>query len=108
MNVKATIPERIKSRLRKDRPMTTVTIRMPEDVVESLKTIAPRLGFTGYQPLIKAYIGKCLRIDEERLFGNDVERFAAALAQRGVSQQTIDAARKALESSETPGDQTAA
>jgi hypothetical protein len=28
---------------------------MPEDVVEDLKRIAPKLGFSGYQPLIRAY-----------------------------------------------------
>jgi hypothetical protein len=27
--------------LRKDRPMTTVTLRMPEDVIEDLKHVAP-------------------------------------------------------------------
>ncbi len=49
--------ERLKKRLDKNRPMSAVTIRMPEDVVEDLKRIAPRLGFSGYQPLMRAYIG---------------------------------------------------
>ena len=57
----------LKQRLRKDRPMTTVTLRMPEDVVEDLKRIAPQLGFSGYQPLIRAYIGQGLRADLARL-----------------------------------------
>jgi len=35
-------------RLRKDRPMTIISLRMPEDVVEDLKRIAPLLGFSGY------------------------------------------------------------
>ena len=34
----------LKQRLRKERPMTTVTLRMPQDVVDDLKRIAPRLG----------------------------------------------------------------
>jgi predicted DNA binding CopG/RHH family protein len=46
--------EALKKRLDKNRPMTSVTIRMPEDVVEDLKQIAPLLGFSGYQPLIRA------------------------------------------------------
>ena len=43
--------------------MTTISIRMPEDVVEDLKRVAPVLGFSGYQPLIRAYIGQGLRQD---------------------------------------------
>lgn len=41
--------------------MTSVTIRMPEGVVKDLKKVAPLLGFSGYQPLIRAYIGQGLR-----------------------------------------------
>jgi predicted DNA binding CopG/RHH family protein len=50
--------ETLKKRLDKNRPMITVTIRIPEDVVEELKQLAPLLGFSGYQPLIRAYIGQ--------------------------------------------------
>lgn len=100
MNATITIPDRIKRRLRNDRPMTTVTIRMPDDVIEALKTIAPKLGFSGYQPLIKAYIGKCLRADEERLYGNALERFAAELARRGVNRQLLDEAKKIVDEGE--------
>ena len=38
-------------------------MRIPEDVIEELKEIAPSLGFSGYQPLIRAYIGQGLRKD---------------------------------------------
>lgn len=51
----------LKKRLRKDRPMTTVSLRMPEDVVDDLKRLAPRLGFTSYQALVRAYVGQGLR-----------------------------------------------
>ena len=57
----------LKKRLQKDRPMSSVTIRMPEDVVEDLKRIAPMLGFSGYQPLIRHYVGQGMRTDLERL-----------------------------------------
>ena len=40
------ISERLKKRLKKDRPSTTITMRVPVDVVESLKAIAPMRGFT--------------------------------------------------------------
>jgi hypothetical protein len=53
--------ERVQRRLRKDRPMTSISLRIPVDVIEDLKEIAPALGFTGYQALIKAYIGEGLR-----------------------------------------------
>ncbi len=42
--------ERLKRRLRRDRPMISVTLRIPEDVVEDLRYIAPLRGFSGYQP----------------------------------------------------------
>jgi len=62
--------EVLKKRLDKNRPMTTVTIRIPEDVIEDLKRVAPLLGFSGYQPLVRAYIGQQLRDDLERLEGD--------------------------------------
>jgi hypothetical protein len=37
----------LRERLPKDRPMMTISIRMPDDVVEDLKRIAPLLGFSG-------------------------------------------------------------
>src|ERR1700741_3076141 len=55
------INERLKKRLRKDRPSTTITMRIPTDVVESLKAVAPIRGFTAYQTLLKSYISEGLR-----------------------------------------------
>jgi hypothetical protein len=84
--------ETLKKRLDKNRPMTTVTIRIPEDVVEDLKRIAPILGFSGYQPLIKAYVGQGLRKDLERLENNDISALVASLKRRGVSEDLINEA----------------
>jgi hypothetical protein len=39
-------------------------MRIPVDVVESLKEIAPHKGYTGYQTLLKSYISEGLRKDE--------------------------------------------
>lgn len=69
--------------------MTTVTIRIPEDVIEDLKRLAPLLGFSGYQPLIRAYIGQGLRADLERLEGDTVSALIASLKRRGVSDEVI-------------------
>ena len=84
------ISERLRQRLRKDRPMVSVTLRMPEDVVEDLKQVAPLLGFAGYQSLLRYYVGQGLRTDLEKL---DADRrlavLADALRQRGASDATI-------------------
>ncbi|MBD2212135.1 hypothetical protein H6G64_30875 [Calothrix sp. FACHB-156] len=84
--------EKLKQRLNKNRPMTTVTIRMPEDLVEDLKRIAPILGFSGYQPLIRAYIGQGIRADLERLDNNTVTALITSLKRRGVSDDVINEA----------------
>ena len=81
--------EALKKRLDKNRPMTTVTIRIPEDVIEDLKRLAPLLGFSGYQPLIRAYIGQGLRADLERLEGDTVSALIASLKRRGVSDEVL-------------------
>lgn len=84
--------ETLKKRLDKNRPMSAVTIRMPEDVVEDLKRIAPILGFSGYQPLMRAYIGQGLRVDLEKLENNTVNALVASLKRRGVSDDVINEA----------------
>ncbi|WP_051088779.1 hypothetical protein [Lamprocystis purpurea] len=58
------LSERLQKRLAKDRPMTTITLRIPVDVVESLEVIAPLKGFSGYQTLLKSYLSEGLRRDE--------------------------------------------
>jgi predicted DNA binding CopG/RHH family protein len=57
--------ETIKKRLTKDRPMVSVTLRMPEDIVNDLKKIAPTKGFSGYQALMRSYVGVGIREDLE-------------------------------------------
>ena len=79
----------LKQRLNRDRPMTTITIRMPEDVIEDLKRLAPLLGFSGYQPLARAYIGQGLRADLERLEGDTVSALIASLKRHGVSDEIL-------------------
>ena len=80
----------LKKRLRKDRPMTTISLRMPEDVVEDLKRIAPQLGFSGYQPLMRAYIGQSLRNDLEKLEAKpELLQFVASLRRHGIHDEVI-------------------
>lgn len=79
-------------RLRPDRPMTSITLRMPEDVVEDLKRIAPQLGFSGYQPLIRAYVGQGLRQDLARLEGSPVQQLVESLRRHGVEESILSEA----------------
>lgn len=85
--------DELKRRLSKNRPMRSVTLRMPEDVVEELKRVAAALEYSGYQPLMRAYIGRGLRRDLEKLEGNvDIVRFVNRLEHLGVAQEVIEKA----------------
>lgn len=84
--------EKLKSRLERNRPMVSVTLRMPEDVIQDMKRIAPLLGFSGYQPLIRAYVGQGLRKDLERLDSDSISGLVASLKKRGVSSEVIEEA----------------
>jgi hypothetical protein len=87
-----TATERIQRRLKKDRQMTVISIRIPEDVIEDLKEIAPSLGFSGYQPLIRAYIGQGLRKDQDRMENSQVQVLTESLRKHGIADQVISAA----------------
>lgn len=90
------LTDRLKSRLVKDRPMTSITLRIPVDVVESMKVIAPKRGFAGYQTLLKAYLSEGLRRDEAQFASGPTERLLEALKKRGVSQEVLDEAAREL------------
>ena len=93
------INERLKKRLKKDRPSTTITMRIPADVVESLKAVAPLRGFSAYQTLLKSYISEGLRRDEAQFDQNTAQRLAAALKRRGVAENVLqEALREVAES----------
>ncbi len=83
--------EQLKRRLKKDRPMASVTVRIPEDVIESMKAIAPLRGFTGYQTLLKLYLSEGVRRDSA-LLEPTVNRFVHALLARGVPSEVIEQA----------------
>jgi hypothetical protein len=84
---------KLSQRLQKDRPMKMVSLRIPEDVLEDLKRIAPLLGFSGYQALIKAYVGQGLRADLERLEGSvEISTLIESLRKQGVKDEIISSA----------------
>ena len=82
----------IKKRLDRNRPMVSVTLRMPEDVIDDLKKIAPLKGISGYQPLIRAYIGQCLRKDMRLIENDALAELVSNLKKRGVSNSIIEEA----------------
>jgi len=91
---------KIVQRLQKDRPMMMVSIRIPDDVIEDLKRVAPKLGFSGYQALIKAYIGQGLRADLERLESSvEVSALIKSLRKKGVKEEIISSAMAEAQSS---------
>ena len=80
--------------------MITVTLRMPEDVVKDLKRVAPFKGMSGYQPLIRAYVGQGLREDLEVMDSRpDFDKLLAILEKQGVKRTTI---KKAFEEAGVP------
>ena len=84
--------QRLKKRLKRDRASTTITMRIPVDVVESLKALAPLKGFTAYQTLLKSYISEGLRRDEAQFGQPSVNKLAEVLKRRGVDEKVIDKA----------------
>lgn len=52
-----------KLRASKNRPMTTIDVGLPMDMIDELKIIAKELGFSGIKPLIQYYVSSGLRND---------------------------------------------
>ena len=73
--------------LNSKRPNKSITMRIPEDVLEDLKRVASRKGVTGYQGLIKLYIGQALRKDLAEMR----EEQAAERARRVLEKHTVAA-----------------
>lgn len=76
------------------RPMRLISLRLPDGVIEDLKEVAPRLGFGGYQALIRAYISNGLRQhlaerEAERAGETAVAEFSRRLVAHGVSAEAI-------------------
>ena len=80
----------LKKRLAADRLMTEVNIRIPEDVLEELRRIAPQLGFSNAETLIRSYIGQGLRKDLERLEQTpEVSTLIESLGRKGVKDDVL-------------------
>ncbi len=91
------LTDRLKARLSKHRPMTSITVRVPVDVVESMKLIAPLRGFSGYQALLKSYLSEGLRRDEAQFANTRETRLIETLKRLGVSQDLIERAAQEVD-----------
>ena len=75
----------------KDRVSTSISMRIPLDVLEKLKRIAPAKGMSGYQSLIKYYIGQGMLRDIDVLSRLEQEdaRLEATLSKIGLGSDKI-------------------
>jgi hypothetical protein len=74
--------------LHKDRPMRHISLRIPEDVLQDLKRVAPLKGMTGYQALMKFYIGQGLRKDLRELWqAGNAEQLEVVLSECGIEPE---------------------
>lgn len=69
--------------------MTTISIRIPEDLIGDLKEMAPLLGFSGYQSLLRSYVGEGMRRDEALLNEPQVVSLQESLKKHGLSDEAI-------------------
>ena len=72
--------------------MTSVTLRIPNDVIGDLKCIVPLPGFSGYQPLLRTYVDPGPRKDLEYLDEDKVSALVLSLRRHGVSDEVIEEA----------------
>ena len=80
----------LKKRLNKNRAMTEINLQMPEDVLEDLSRIAPQLGFSNAESLMRAYIGQGLRKDLEKLEQTpEISSLIETLRRKGVSDDIL-------------------
>ena len=84
--------QELKKRLNNDRPKKKVELQIPEDVVEDLKKVSLRRGFSNPETLMRAYIGQGLRSDLERLENSEISGFIESLRRQGVKDEVITSA----------------
>ncbi len=89
------LSDRIEARSRKDRPTTSITIRMPVGAIDTMKANAPIKGLIGDQSLLKSCFSEDLRWDEAQYLDNTEARLIEALKPRAVPDDVLgDAAHE--------------
>jgi len=84
---------KIQQRLAPDRPTTTVSLQLPQDVVDDLKRIADCRGMASFEALIRAYISQGMRIDLEQYESStNLGELLNNLRRHGVENKIIELA----------------
>jgi len=87
---------RARLRMGVNRPWMTVSLRLPVDLVDDLKEIAPMLGWTRYTTAMRGYIGRGLDEDCDWLLDSPAAKLTESLRANGVADEVIaDAVRAA-------------
>ena len=82
--------DKLKQRLQKDRPSSSITIKVPEDVIDDLTKVALHLGFTDHHALVRAYVGQGLRADLVRIEATpEIVNLVSSLRRQGISEEII-------------------
>ncbi len=82
--------ERLKQRLQKDRSSSSITIQVPDDVIDDLTKVAMHLGVTDYKALMRAYVGQGLRADLARIEATpEIVNLVSSLRRQGISEEII-------------------
>lgn len=80
----------LKKRMAKDKVITEFSLRIPENVLEDLRQIAPQLGFSNAEAFIRAYIGQDLRNDLARLKQTpEVSFLIETLRRKGIKEDIL-------------------
>ncbi len=82
----------LKKRLSKERPLVSVQLQMPEDVLGDLQKIAAFQGMSSPEALMRQYIGQALRRDLELYDNSLVAVLIENLKRHGVDENLIQQA----------------
>ena len=82
--------DKLEQRLQKDRPSSSITIKVPGDVIDDLTKVALHLGFADHNALVRAYVGQGLRADLERIEATpEIVNLVSSLRRQGISEEII-------------------
>jgi hypothetical protein len=83
------LSEKMAVRRQRNRPKTTVELRLPLDVLEDLDEMAPLFGMGSGQALIRAYISEGMRKDESALNQPEIREMLETLKRDGAPDEVI-------------------
>lgn len=90
------LTDRLKKRLTKDRPMTSITLRIPVDVVDSMKEIAPQRGFSGISVAAQIIYQRRFAPGRSAIFRRAYRPPDRSAEKHGVSEKVIEEAERDL------------